>query len=65
MFLGRDNGVLKSETLNLVQNNRVNSLALLFVTPVQISVHPYILIKLCRLIAFFQNINLNFLLPLK
>ena len=40
VFLARDklekNGVLKSETLNLFPNNRVNSLSLLFVTPVQI-----------------------------
>ena len=27
MFSGRDNGVLKSKTLNLVQNKRVNSRA--------------------------------------
>ena len=52
MFLGRDNGVLKSETLNLVQNNRVNSLALLF----------------CRSSSNqcpFLHISLYFLLPLK
>ena len=56
MFLARDklekkkrNGVLKSETDNLFQNNRVNSWSLLFCHS---SVYPSISIKLCYLIPF-------------
>ena len=41
------NRALKSETLNLFQNNQANSLSLLFVTPVQIQCSSHILLLNC------------------
>ena len=57
------NSVLKSETLNLFQNNRVNSMYLHFCHSTgqfKFSVCPSILIKLCCLIPFskYQSISL-------
>ena len=68
MFLARDtlgkNGVLKSETLNLFQNNGVNSLSFFFSLQIKFIVHPCILIHLCRLIPFSKYQSVLFLAAL-
>ena len=59
MISWEKNRVLKSETLYLFQNKRVNSLSLLFfLLQIKFSVHPCIL---CCLVAFPSHLFVYFL----